>query len=166
MNLRGELTTQQLVIMIVLIASFSILLLFLLRFDFKGSTREEICRESVVLASKSGTGVSLNCQTSYECLSSGDSCQSLKSAEIVRIKNDQEIVEHVADSLVSCWNMYWKGEYDFVSFSAGTTKSCGICNEFILKDLPSNGLRTGLSNFLSTKEFPGTSGTYFQYKPF
>ena len=165
MKSKGELTTQQIVIMVVLIASFSILLIFLLRFNFKESTAEQLCRNSVILASKSVGSVSLECHTKYLCLSSGDVCESLKSAEVMKVNSDQERVDQISNLLVSCWNMYGKGEYDFISGSwiPGQAKSCGICSEFVLNDISSNDLRTGLSAHLQEAKVPGISATYFQY---
>lgn len=160
---RGEITTQQIVIIIVLIASFSVLLLFLFRTDFKEITSEQLCRNSVILSSKSRAD-SLECQTQYLCLSSGEICENLKSAEIVKV-NEQERVENVAELMKSCWYQYGDGEYDFLSgYTSVSSKQCGICSEFILSEV--TGFKEGLESYLNSKEVPGTKATYAQHLGF
>ena len=51
---RGEITTTQLVTVIVLIASFVILLFLYFRLDLGATTDAEVCRNSVMLLGKSG----------------------------------------------------------------------------------------------------------------
>lgn len=47
-NRKGELTTQQLVMLIILILSFAVILFFIFRLNLGGTTNKEICHDSVV----------------------------------------------------------------------------------------------------------------------
>ena len=71
---KGELTTQQLIGLIVLIVSFGIILFFFVRLSLGETSDKEICHNSVVLKSQSAlkTGP-FDCKTSYVCI--GEECE-------------------------------------------------------------------------------------------
>ena len=76
---KGELTTQQIIILIIAITSFVIVLFLLFRLNLGETTKREICHNSVVLKGKSlfPTGVSLDCHTEYICLSKTNKCDKI-----------------------------------------------------------------------------------------
>ena len=53
MNKKAELTTQQLIGLIVLIVSFGVILFLILRLDLGETSKKEICHNSVLLKDKS-----------------------------------------------------------------------------------------------------------------
>ena len=63
---RGELTSQQIVTLLVLVVSFTILLFFLYELNLKSDISKEACRNSVVLRASAPLGketVKLQCKT-------------------------------------------------------------------------------------------------------
>ena len=48
-NKKGEMTTQQIVLLIILIASFAVILGFLFKLNFGAESEKDICHNSVVL---------------------------------------------------------------------------------------------------------------------
>ena len=53
MNKKGELTTHQLVGLIILIVSFAVILFLLFRLNLGETTNKEICHNSVIMKGKS-----------------------------------------------------------------------------------------------------------------
>ena len=132
-NKKGEITTQQIVTLVILIASFAIILFFIFRLNPTQTTNEEICHNSVVLKgqSKLGTG-SLDCKTSYLCISGGEDCKDIVPTETIKVdllKGDQQVKDQIlqimADKMASCWWMFGEGKIDFGGGSF--TDSCAIC---------------------------------------
>ncbi|MEK6847733.1 MAG: hypothetical protein AABX50_01250 [Nanoarchaeota archaeon] len=100
-NKKGELTTKQLVTLIVLIASFIIILFLIFRLNLGQTTDEEICRNSVVLKGQpqfiSGP---LDCKIAYVTIST---------------EKKEEIMKTLADEMASCWYMFGEGKIDYGS---------------------------------------------------
>ena len=129
---KGELTTAQLVGLIVLIASFVILLYFLFILDLSGTSNAEICRNSVLLKDKIPGGVSgpLDCRTNYVCVSGSEDCASEDFSKIsINPVNKDEIMKSIADEMVSCW---WQFGGDNKIMYAGAVKGakkfCAVCS--------------------------------------
>ena len=74
-NHKGELTTQQIVTLIILVVSFAVILFLIFRLNLGETTQKEICHNSVLMKAKSlpGTGY-LDCKTNYVCISGGGEC--------------------------------------------------------------------------------------------
>ena len=129
---RAELTTQQIVLLIILITSFAVILILFFRLDLGGEeTQKEICHNSVVLKGK-GTlaklaagGGSLDCRTNYVCISGGGKCEGINPTETKKInlidsekpedikKNKEAIMEVIADEMADCWWMFGEGKIDY-----------------------------------------------------
>src|SRR3989339_538597 len=80
-NKRGELTTQQIVGLIILITSFAVILFLLFRLNLGEISEKEICHNSVVLKGQSPSNFdvgNLDCKTNYVCISGGEDCKDLK----------------------------------------------------------------------------------------
>lgn len=142
-NKRGELTTQQIITLIILIVSFAIILFFIFRLNLGGeTTNKEICHNSVLLKAKAKVGGSaLDCTTSYICISGGEKCENFNSEqEVVEIDLNPELKEgetkesniknqvmgKIADEMADCWWMFGEGKVDYVGLSANY--NCGICS--------------------------------------
>jgi len=131
MKKSGELTTQQLVGIIILIASFAVILFLLFRLNLGETSNKEICHNSVVLKSQSKiSSGSLNCKTSYVCI--GGNCEDFISSIDVSAKTKDEIIEAIQSEIKDCWWMFGEGKIDYVGYSwkidylVGT--NCALCS--------------------------------------
>jgi len=134
---KGELTTQQIVILIVLIISFVVILFLLVRLNLKGSSEEQICYNSVITKGNpalSGTG-SLNCQKSYVCISADKSCEKMSSEpEIKEADSPEEVYQILADEMADCWWMFGEGKIDYIRDKALQKNYCSICTQLAFDD--------------------------------
>lgn len=130
MNKKAELTTQQLVTLIILITSFAILLFFLLRLNLGEETIKEICHNSVVMKDKTllskATG-NLDCQTEYLCFSKSEDCEGINPTRVIEIKNKEELVAEVEKEIKDCWWMFGEGKLNYVGFDV-SDYHCAICS--------------------------------------
>ena len=164
---RGELTTKQLVIIIVLIVSFIIILFLFFRLNLGGTTNKEICRNSVILKSKAGVLAGpLDCRTDYLCISAGKNCENMSFSSKADVKNTKEdIMKTLADEMSDCWWSFGEGKIDYASSSAFAKTACSICSvvnfdEQIQKTSP---ITYGeFYNYLRTAKKTNTQ-TYLQY---
>jgi len=131
-NTKGELTTQQLVVLIILIISFVVILFLLFRMNLRTETNKEICHNSVVLLEKKGGFFgALDCKTTYVCISGGKECDAFNSdynAKIFLSKEnpEQEINNAIQKEIDDCWWMFGEGKIDYVSGVSGYR--CAICS--------------------------------------
>jgi len=130
MNKKGELTTQQIIMITILIISFVVLLFFLFRLNPGETSSKQICYNSVSLISK-GRGLigSLDCKTSYLCLSGGDSCTEFNPTNTIKvdISKKNETLKAIADEMTDCWWMFGEGKVDYISSSYGDSH-CAVCS--------------------------------------
>ncbi len=169
---KGELTTQQMVMLIVVIASFSILLFFLFRLNLGEESKSEICRNSVVLSGRSGlpTG-SLACYRSYKCITADGDCKGLTNPEIIKVKTENDIHEALAKEMTDCWWMFGEGRINYVS-SIGLTRNnyCSICSQIELdsslsdiKGIEGSVSKDKLYQYLADNKMPNREITYLEY---
>lgn len=127
---KGELTTQQIVFLIILVASFAILLFFLLRLNLAEESRDQICHNSVVLSGNSKLAIgSLDCRTNYVCISGGEECEGINPTETKEVSLDKnEILKKIADEMASCWWMFGEGEIDYGGGGTETGVKYAICS--------------------------------------
>lgn len=132
MNSRGELTTQQLVGIIILIISFVIILFFIFRLDLGKTNEKEVCHNSVVMVGR-GRGLvgALDCRTSYVCISGGKDCEGINTKNIKEVDLNlpnvkEEIIKIIADEMTECWWMFGEGEINYVGTYSGV--HCAICS--------------------------------------
>ncbi|MFH0972864.1 MAG: hypothetical protein V1768_02650 [Patescibacteria group bacterium] len=139
MKRKGELTTQQLITIIILIVSFGVLLFFIFRLNLGGDvTNKEICHNSVLMKSKSKIGGSaLDCRTNYICISGGGKCEGFSATDTVEIDVNspnakEQVMKAIADEMADCWWMFGEGKVDYVGFSIGTAITgditCSLCS--------------------------------------
>lgn len=174
-NIKGELTTQQIVGIIVLIASFMIILFLLFRLGLGSETNQEICRNSVILKGGSPlpeNSVSLKCYKNYECISNDGDCENLNSPDKnSRVESVDEVYQELADGMARCWWMFGEGKINYVGDDLTKNNYCSICSQIeldeSLKDV--NGIaegkisRDGLYDYLSTTKVPREDVTYLEY---
>ncbi|MBI2044058.1 hypothetical protein HYT24_01715 [Candidatus Pacearchaeota archaeon] len=133
---KGELTTQQIVVITILMASFAVLLFLLFRLNLGEQTNAEICHNSVVLKDKSLLGSSLNCRTSYVCISGGEKCNEINPTQTFEIdlSKDDETVKNqtmkaIADEMAQCWWMFGEGEFVYTKgISWVENTACAVCS--------------------------------------
>lgn len=115
-NKKGELTTKQLVTIIVLITSFIIVLLLFFRLDLGQTTDKEVCRNSVTLAgqAKLASGP-LDCRTNYLCISGGNTCDSLSQTSEIEVdpEDKNQILMAIADEMSDCWWQFGEGKVNY-----------------------------------------------------
>ncbi|GIU68525.1 MAG: hypothetical protein KatS3mg001_375 [Candidatus Pacearchaeota archaeon] len=130
-NKKGELTTKQIVTLIILIVSFIVILFFIFRLNLKEKTDKEICRNSVVLRDQgkifSGP---LDCKTNYLCLYSKKECSEFFTEKIKIEKLEKtELMKHIAEEMADCRWMF--GEDKKLRYTGGSTSTgvdCAICS--------------------------------------
>ncbi len=133
MKKKGEITTQQLVMIIVLIVSFVVILFFITRLDLTSSSDKQICHNSVVLRDKSkNLAGKLDCKTNYLCISGGGECEGITPSQTIKVnpESKQEIMKAVADEMADCWWMFGEGELDYLGIWEKTViePSCALCS--------------------------------------
>jgi hypothetical protein len=144
---RGELTTQQLVMIIILILSFAIILFFIFRLGLGKTTDREICHDSVVKKSNLVLGKlsgEFNCKTTSTCISAGGQCSDITAEATVNVNanNKDEIFKAIAEEMANCWWMFGEGK---LNYEAG----CAVCSEIAFDDKIKSTYPEGISH----KEF-------------
>ncbi len=128
-NKKGEITTAQIVTIIVLIVSFIVILYFFFRLNLGATTNSEICHNSVVLQAKSAKIVGgLQCKTDYVCISGGGICENINPTITTQVnpESKEEIMKAIADQMANCWWMFGEGKLDYLGLS--TDNICAICS--------------------------------------
>jgi len=172
-NKKGELTTEQLVTIIILIASFVIVLLLLFRLDLGKVTEDEICHNSVVLTAMGKSLVSeLDCKTSYVCISGGEDCEGIIPTDTIEINlegEDEEIKKEIMDALAremaNCWWMFGEGELAYMGtdFQGDHCALCSIIKfDSSIQEKFSEITYTEFYTYLASKE-KDESQTYLEY---
>lgn len=157
---KGELTTQQIIGLIILITSFLVILFFFFRLNLGGETQNEICHNSVVLKAKSVTGFgNLDCKTNYLCISGGGECEGINPTQTIKIDLSKdnaknETMKSIADEIANCWWMFGEGKINYVTgfkekANPLSKTSCAVCS--IVKF--DKTIQEKYSNGISYKEF-------------
>ncbi|MDO8528872.1 MAG: hypothetical protein Q7S06_03200 [Nanoarchaeota archaeon] len=138
---KAELTTQQLVMIIILVLSFAIILFFIFRLGLGGTADKEICHDSVVKKSSPVLGKlsgEFNCKTGYTCISGGGQCDEITVKNTINANNKDEIYKAIAEEMANCWWMFGEGKLDY---GAG----CSICSQIDFDDKIEEKYKDGLS---------------------
>lgn len=179
---RGELTSSQLVIIILAIIGFAIILVFYNAVNWKGEIDKEACHQSIVYRSsfklgpaEASTNIPLKCATEKICLTmSGQDCEqypSPKEAKITKIKLDsdldiarEKIKDVFAEALLECNSILGEGKLDFMPHEFLDTTDCIVCSRIVfdkevqekITDISYNELY----NYMEKKTIPGKSISY------
>jgi len=170
---KGELSTQQIIMLIILIASFVVILFFLFRLNLGSESDEDICHNSVVTRGSSvipSESVPLKCSTSYVCITEDGSCEGLNNPEIHKVKTENEVYAVLADEMADCWWMFGAGEIDYVQDDLKQNHYCSICSQILFDDSleeieefgEGNMSKDSLYDFLAIAEY-SEEQTYAQY---
>ncbi len=169
---KGEITTQQIVLLIILLISFAVILFFIFRLNPAEETDKEICHNSVVLKGTvlPDAATPLKCSRTYICLSKDGSCERMTSPEIVKVKSEEEIYAALAKEMADCWWMFGEGRISYVNPTGVPRNYCSICTQFVLddsvKDIEGVGEEISqdkLYEYLSKTSLPEGEGTYASY---
>lgn len=174
-NKRGELTSKQLIGIIILIISFSIILIFFFSLGLKSTIDKEACKQSVVMKGTlpAGTNIELKCKVQKVCLSLGDKCDSLdKELETIKVKDNTELIQKMSELLYDCWWMMGEGQIDYMSSGLGFNEAyCTLCNQVFFDKKVQEKYPEGIpyqeiysymkSNKIPNKEKPETYLYYF-----
>ncbi len=149
-NKRGELTTQQLVMIIILVLSFAIILFFIFRLGLGKTTDREICHDSIVKKSSPVLGKlsgEFNCKTTNTCISGGGKCNDLTAENTISVdaNNKDEIFKAIADEMADCWWMFGEGKLDYIGANAASKKTCAVCSYIAFDDKIKNLYSEGIS---------------------
>ena len=134
---RGELTTQQIVGLIILITSFAVILFFFLRLNLGEETDKELCRNSVVLKGSSilpSDSTPLNCYRSYECLTEDGTCEGITNHEVEKVDNLDDVYQKLAEEMADCWWMFGEGKIDYIETGLTKNNYCSICSQIFFDD--------------------------------
>ena len=123
MDKKGELTSNQIITIVILIVSFGIILIFFASLAIKGEIGKDACRTSVTLRSIPilGENVRLNCPTQDVCFSKTNECDSaLENTQVLRVSEKNDMLKELAELKAKqkrVYEMREDGEYDKVQFT-------------------------------------------------
>lgn len=126
---RGEMTSSQIITIVLAIAGFIVVLIFLaILFDDRGSGDRELCKFSVLTRATSPidslqASIPLKCTTEKICISESgkkDACDQFAGEENVKpveLKGSvdqkvRQIEETSANAMFDCWSMMGEGKLD------------------------------------------------------
>lgn len=138
---RGELTTQQIVILIILIVSFIIILVFIFLLHPSELTNKEICHNSVVMKDKSSSLIGeLDCKTGYVCISGGGECENFNPTTTKKIelksdgRNKERVINATIEEMEECWWMFGEGKVNYIGKQLTYSKYCAICSIIVFDE--------------------------------
>jgi hypothetical protein len=173
MRKRGEMTTQQIVTLIVVIVSFAVILFFMFRLNLGETTDEELCHNSVLTrgsAVVAAEAFPLKCHRKYICINNGGDCEGLTNPEIKEVRSLDETYQVLADEMANCWWMFGEGRVNYVGGDLTHNNYCSICSQIYfddsLKTLEEIGdkkiSKDGFYKFLENNNIDKTN-TYAEY---
>ena len=131
-NRKADLTTNQIISIIILIVSFAIILLFFFMLNIKGNIDAESCRNSVVMRSSLPLGdkvVQLQCKTQEVCISKSGDCKNIgKDAIKIKATNKEELLDVITDRIYNCHWQMGSGKLNFLPANFRETNYCAICD--------------------------------------
>ncbi len=148
---KGVIISSFLIGIIILVASFLVILFLFRLFPFGSSINKETCHQSIVLRSTAKIGpiepskaLPLKCQTAKICLTiSGEDCGELTSTrknpvQKIRLNKDvqkarEEVMKVFAESMITCHSMLGEGQLNFFphDISFKDTKYGLICTRIV-----------------------------------
>jgi hypothetical protein len=134
-NKKGELTTQQLVTIIILIISFVIVLFLLWRLGLDEISNKEVCHNSVILNEKSSVlSNNLDCRTTYVCISGGGNCEEFVVTNTIKVSSEEEINPIIQKEIDDCWWMFGEGKIKYLGWQFPNREVfCAICSTIKFK---------------------------------
>jgi hypothetical protein len=178
---RGEVTTQQIVLLIILLVSFAVILFLIFRLDFGKESDSEVCHNSVVMKGSSvvpADATPLKCSRTYICITKDGRCESMTKPDIRKVATKEEVFNVLAEEMANCWWMFGEGKVDYVGKdNLYESNYCSICSQIAFdnslvevkneKDASifSNGeiSKDELYNYLSITPIPDKDMNYAEY---
>lgn len=158
-NKKGQLTQQQLVLIILSVLGFIILLYFLGMLPIKPVASTQMCHLSVVARSTSIAGMEAGKIFPLRC----------KTKEVeIKTADKLEIEKKLADEMRECWSMLGEGKLDFLTGGPfGEKGMCMICSiitfdKAVQKKTPKISA-SEFYNYLNTATIPEKQMSYLQY---
>jgi len=171
-NKSAEITTQQIVLLIVLIVSFAVILFFLLRLNLGKTSESEVCHNSVVTRS-SGVipkgSIPLNCETTYSCLTKDGTCEGMTSPEIEKVKTKEEVYNVLAEQMADCWWQFGEGKLNYVEKDLlANNLYCSLCSQIVFDNslnMFENGEidKNGFYDYLANTNMSDKGISYLEY---
>lgn len=141
MKMKKQAISKFTIMIIILIASFAVVMLFYFFYPWKGQIDKDTCHQSIVMRSTFNYKafevgkkiIPLQCQTEEICLTaSGDDCIDYANIEDKiteeKIKNKQGALDVIARALYDCNSMLGKGKLNFMPHPTWQEKYCLICS--------------------------------------
>jgi len=171
MKKNAEITTTQLVTIIVLIVSFSVILFFIFKLNLGETTDQEICHNSVITRGSSilpAESVPLKCQRSYLCLTEDGSCETLTKPIKEKVETKEEVYKILAEDMATCWWMFGQGEVNYVGADFKEKLYCSICTQVAFDDSIKEEIggtidKERLYIYMMDNKVSGKDETYLQY---
>lgn len=191
---KGELTSSQIITIVLLLFGFGILLIFLLVIlDIDSYNADEICKLSVIARATAPDiaqrAIPLKCTTQKICITGGDDCQEYKGlknvADPVEVKGmteqdiRTEIEKTIADEMYDCWSAMGEGKLDLFGGSTSSPLAgipvieafgkkqtvCTVCARIKVNNISESTLQSiDVNDYLATTPFPDNSGETYIQK--
>lgn len=170
---KGELTTQQIVVLIILIASFAVIVYFLVNLGLGNESDKDICHNSVVMRGASVVpteSVPLDCKRSYVCISADGSCEGMTKPIVKKVSNNEDVYSVLAEEMASCWWMYGEGKIDYVGKDYFENLYCSVCSQVAFDDSVGEKIfkegyfeKEELYSYMSFNNVSSSDETYMEY---
>lgn len=131
-NRKGEMSTEMIVTLIILIVSFIIVLYFIFILNPTKTSDDEVCHNAV-LTRAAGVlpkeTVPMNCKTSYVCLSKDGTCEEMTNPEIIKVNTANDVYNALANQMADCWWMFGEGKLNYIGDKYSSDLYCSICSQ-------------------------------------
>ena len=188
-NKKADITSEQLVKVILTLIGFGILVLFIYfiytQLTWTGMVDREVCHESVIyrgtLPGFGGTKefVPLKCKTQKICITVGSGkCSEFEGSTgilKVKVKNKEEVEQFISREIIDCWKTMGEGKISIFSqwfaetYGVGSVyPTCVICSRiaFDKTSLEKSGINLNEVNvikYMMTHAVPGQETSYYEY---
>jgi hypothetical protein len=173
-NKKGEITTEQIVLLIILLVSFIIILFLLFRLNLGKESASDVCHNSVVMRGNSvipANAVPLKCSRTYICLSGDGTCEGMTKPEIKTVKTKDDVYSALAEEMANCWWMFGEGKVDYIGKDFFIKDNyCSICSQIGFDDSLKqiDGIGNSINedefyNYLAVTPAPDKGMNYAQY---
>jgi len=169
-NKKGELSSNQLITIIILIISFAIIVAFFVMLGLKSTIDKETCRNSVITRGALPFGkdaVQLKCKTQDVCLTMGDDCMvNRKDIITIKVNNEEELTKEMVNLIYDCWWMMGEGKVNYMSGWIGFSEAyCSICSKVIFDKKIQEKYPSGISykniyDYMQTTKIPERDESY------
>jgi hypothetical protein len=170
---KGELSSEQIIVLAVLIMSFLAILFFIFRMEFGKESNMEVCHNSVVMRGSSvipTDAVPLKCSREYVCLTKDGSCEGMTKSTIIKVKTKDELYGILAEQMANCWWEFGEGKINYVTSTMTKNNYCSICSQLFfdnslneIEGIDKNISKDEFYNYLSFTTVPNKNITYSKY---